>query len=539
VALVAAALVAAGVAPTGTSAAPVGEGITLVAADGPNAGYVDVAAGGSGNVSIALGPEALPAGGGGLNPDAVTRIDDLLALANTNDRRAFVYVTDGSDALTAYAGGGRPLEGPTNEVRLGGGERVAIGLAVDTRDRSVGFDTTLTIHARVSELVSAALDLGPTVVEGESLTTRVRAGRPIGFDASNSTGDDLRYAFGFDGGATVETDAPRVERTFSEPGNREISLTTNETSGAPDDGADTLTREFVVIGEGATATVEDGVATATMPAANTTGLVRRTTVSFDEPATGTVRVSTVATESLAPITGSDPNGDPVAGLDVTVPPAETETDANLTIVLDAGVLPPGVDDPTALTVERYDDADGGWETLEPEGVETNSTDGTITIQVGTPGFSTFAVTTAPADGPPTGTAGGPAAGGPTDEDDDPPTEPLDADGEPSTSAPDGPSTSAPDEPSTSAPDEPSTPAPDEPSTPSAPADGAGGGTDTATEPETPAPTGTPTATPAATPDATPPGEAGGLELGPAVGLAALLALLALFAAVRRYRSDED
>ncbi len=515
VALVAAALVAAGVAPTGTSAAPVGEGITVVAADGPNAGYVDVAAGRSGDVSIALGPEALPAGGGGLNPDAVTRIDDLLAVANTNDRRAFVYVTDGSDALTAYAGGGRPLEGPTNEVRLGGGERVAIGLAVDTRDRPVGFDTTLTIHARVSELVSAALDLGPTVVEGESLITRVRAGRPIGFDASNSTGDDLRYAFGFDDGATVETDAPRVERTFSEPGNREISLTANETSGAPDDGAETLTREFVVIGEGATATVEDGVATATMPAANTTGLVRRTTVSFDEPATGTVRVSTVATESLAPITGSDPNGDPVAGLDVTVPPAETEADANLTIVL-AERAAAGVD-PTALTVERYDDADGGWETLEPEGVETDQADGTITLQVGTPGFSTFAVTTATADGTPTGTAGGP-----TDEDDDPPTEPLDADGEPSTPAP----------------DEPSTPAPDEPSTPSAPADGTGGGTDTATEPETPAPTGTPTATPAATPDATPPGEAGGLELGPAVGLAALLALLALFAAVRRYRSDE-
>jgi hypothetical protein len=517
VALVAAALVAAAVAPAGTSAAPVGEGITVASTDGPNAGYVDVTSDGSGTVSITVGPEALPAGGAGLNPDAVTRIDDLLAITNTNDRRAFVHVTDGSDALTVYAGEGRPLEGTSNEVRLDGGERVAVGVAVDTRERSVGLDATLTVHARVSELVSAALDLGPTVVEGESLATRVRAGRPITFDASNSTGDGLRYAFGFDDGTTVVTDAPRVERTFSEPGNRTVTLTANETSGAPDDGRDTLTREFVVIGEGAVATVEDDAATATMPTTNTTGLVRRTTVSFDEPATGSVRVSTVATESLDAITGSDPNGAPVAGLDVTVPPAETETDATLTVVLDeraaAGL------DPAALTLERYDDADGGWETLEPARVETNPAEGTITLRVGTPGFSTFAVTTGTPDGPASGTPDGPAADGPTDEDDDPPTEPIDAA----------------DEPSTPAPDEPSTPAPDEPSTPEATDDGGGTDTATATATETPAST----ATPAGAPTATPPGEAGGLELGPAVGLAALLVLLALVAAVRRYRSDED
>jgi len=126
-------------------------------------------------------------------------------------------------------------------VRLDSGEQLPVGLTVDATDRTEDIDATFTVVARVSELVAAALDVGPQPIPADE---------PAVFDASGSTGDALVYDYRFDDGVTRADAGSQVERIFAEPGTYTVNLSVAETTGAADDGRDVVVREFVVAGEG-------------------------------------------------------------------------------------------------------------------------------------------------------------------------------------------------------------------------------------------------------------------------------------------------
>ena len=385
-----------------TQAAEIGEGVEIVVGDGPNGQYTTV--GPNGQVHIDMTAANSPAGGGvGVLPDARTNVDDTFVVVNTNDRRAFVYVRDESDALTFYprSDTDASLEGATNEVRLDSGEQLPVGLTVDATDRTSDIDATFTVVARVSELVAAALDVDPQPIPADE---------PAVFDASGSTGDALVYDYRFDDGVTRTDAGSQVERTFAEPGTYTVNLSVTETTGAADDGRDFVVREFVVAGEGEAETLDDdATATLEQPEQNTTGTIEAVELDLDESVDGMVRSSTLAVESLDDVTGEPVPGEPIAAVNVSLPADEDETNATMDLVVSRSDTPSI--DPEALVVERYDDATGTWQTLPTTTEEV--TDDTVVVEVETPGFSPFAVTEQE-----DGDGGGGPTGGDGDEDGD-------------------------------------------------------------------------------------------------------------------------
>ena len=401
-----------------TQAAEIGEGVEIVVGDGPNGQYTTV--GPDGQVQIDMTAANSPAGGGvGVLPDARTNVDDTFVVVNTNDRRAFVYVRDESDALAFYprSDTDASLEGAANEVRLDSGEQLPVGLTVDATDRTEDIDATFTVVARVSELVAAALDVGPQPIPADETAV---------FDASGSTGDALVYDYRFDDGVTRTDAGSQVERTFAEPGTYTVNLSVAETTGAADDGRDFVVREFVVAGEGEAETLDDdATATLEQPEQNTTGTIEAVELDPNESVDGTVRSSTLAVESLDDVTGEPVPGEPIAAVNVSLPADEDETNATMDLVVSRSDTPSI--DPEALVVERYDDATGTWQTL-PTATE-DVTDDTVVVEVETPGFSPFAVTEQEGEDRGDGPTGGDGDEDGDDDADDRPVDRIDDDDE--------------------------------------------------------------------------------------------------------------
>lgn len=87
------------------------------------------------------------ASGSGVNPDAVTTVQDIFTITNRGTQPVSVWLTDESDAV-GFESEGRSVEGPDGAVRLESGESIPVGVAVDTCQTT---DKTLlssvTIHA--------------------------------------------------------------------------------------------------------------------------------------------------------------------------------------------------------------------------------------------------------------------------------------------------------------------------------------------------------------------------------------------------------
>ena len=83
--------------PSGTQAIDIGEGIQISAADSPNGEYVE-ALGEDGGVRVELDGDANDVPGEGVNQDAITRIDRVLRITNTNENetrgKAVVFIAD-------------------------------------------------------------------------------------------------------------------------------------------------------------------------------------------------------------------------------------------------------------------------------------------------------------------------------------------------------------------------------------------------------------------------------------------------------------
>ena len=386
-----------------TQAAEIGEGVEIRAADTPNGDYATV--GDDGQVSIQLDADAAVPGEG-LPADTLARFDRVLLIVNTNTagdaegRQAYVYVTtEGAAAedFAFYRGSDveNSVEGEPNAVRLDTGESAAVGFSVDTADGAALGDVTLTVNADVSQLAEAILDVG-----GE----RPRAGQPVTFDATGSTGDDLAYTYEFGDGTLASDAGPTRDHTFSDPGTYDVTLTVEETAARAPNGSDTVTRQVVVRGQQRTGGPGEVIA---LPDAASGGAPGILSIQVDtvEPTDSDVIVGAIATESVADVAdGNSPDGSSTVGAANVSLPDDPDADATITVAVDAAAVPAGTE-PSDLALERYNGT--GWQVL-PTAVQGTS-GGTITLVAETPGFSPFAVTVNP--DAPTLTLGGGGGGG--------------------------------------------------------------------------------------------------------------------------------
>lgn len=124
------------------------EDVHLAPTDGPNGDYAYLA---DGELVVDLSATNPNVDGAGVNPDAVTTVDDVFRIRYDGTQYANVWLTHESDAVT-FRARGRPIESERNAVTLVPNESVAVGLAVDTTGlRPDGLVDDITVHARVAE----------------------------------------------------------------------------------------------------------------------------------------------------------------------------------------------------------------------------------------------------------------------------------------------------------------------------------------------------------------------------------------------------
>jgi PGF-pre-PGF domain-containing protein len=404
IAVVFVALVAAAGIDGGTQAVEVGAGITIEASGGPNSQYVAVDD--AGKISIDLSEANQDVAGAGVNDNAVVRFDNVVLINNTNDRRAFVYLSDETDAIEfvesgqGVGGTGSSIEGQDNEVVLDGGEQLTVGFAVDTTNQIDDIETTFTLVARITEAAEALLEVG---------REPANAGEPVVFDASSSLGENLKYEYAFSDGVVREDAGSQIERTITEPGTYDVTLTVTETGDVEEETTDSVVVEFVVLGEGSTKELDNETETTIEhPEENTTGVIRTTEIEFDVEVDGNVSSETVANESVADITGEHPENETVGATNITVPAEQEDVDATMRLTVTRSAIPQDVS-PSELAIEHYDEDAAGWETL-PTSVASTTTD-TVVLEARTPGFSVFAVTIQGGEEADDGDDGGGGGGG--------------------------------------------------------------------------------------------------------------------------------
>ena len=143
-------------------------------------------------------------------------------------------------------------------------------------------------------------------------------------------------------------------------------------------------------------TADDAAATATQPIEDAAPDQPGTTVEFDigmldsitfaEGASGNVTVT--VHDGLPEGVPATP-GTMIRAMTIDVPEELENESATITMATDADALDA---DPERITMGHYDDADSEWDTLETTASES---DGEMTFEATTPGFSLFAVQTTP------------------------------------------------------------------------------------------------------------------------------------------------
>ncbi|MFP4530020.1 MAG: DUF1102 domain-containing protein [Halodesulfurarchaeum sp.] len=153
----------------------------------------------SGETTIDLTAENPDLGADGLNPDAITVIEDVALLNYTGPEYADVWVsTDAEEGVEIYADGTR-IEKPENNITLESGETVGIDLRIDSSNRTaVESTTTLTVHAEGVEMGGTTEAVG-----GGDLTLESEESPPEPIVRILGTGPDER---------TVEVDFARADQ---------------------------------------------------------------------------------------------------------------------------------------------------------------------------------------------------------------------------------------------------------------------------------------------------------------------------------------
>ncbi|WP_336038252.1 PGF-pre-PGF domain-containing protein [Halobacterium yunchengense] len=200
VAALATALAVAGTLAFPSVAAPLfAEDVDAVGADvelAPSSEYASLE---DGELVVDLSASNPDLDGEGVNPDAVTSIDDAFRVRYTGSQYAHVWLTHDSDAVT-FRVDGEPIQSEGSNVTLAPNETVAVAVAVDTTGRvdDAGLDD-VTVHARAAEPETAEQtdeDADSLEFDGVSLQSR------------SPTPDSRRFtALGAAEGETLSLDA--------------------------------------------------------------------------------------------------------------------------------------------------------------------------------------------------------------------------------------------------------------------------------------------------------------------------------------------
>ena len=390
--------------PSGTQAIDIGEGIQISAADSPNGEYVETL-GEDGGVKVELDGDANDVPGEGVNQDAITRIDRVLKITNTNENetrgKAFVFIADSNGNIVDFYRGSNvddSIEGSDNQVGLGVGENILVGIEIntlgeDTGDGSISV-SEFTVEADISEVANAILE----VITGTPTT----AG-DVRFSANQSDGDELRFEYILETGESEDeqnfiNEGPEFNRSYDVLGTYNATVSIDETAPRAPNESDTDTTQFVVRSppEAGILGVDNSVEVEIPDDLETdddSETVRRVAVSTTSDSTGNIEATAVAVESLDDLAGNpDLNGDPVAGINVTVPASAAGTTGLVTATIPETAVPTD-SSPRNLTVERYNPNADEWVTLSTTLVD--QTGGTVTLEAETSGFLLFAITDQP------------------------------------------------------------------------------------------------------------------------------------------------
>ena len=152
--------------------------ITMSPADTPNGAYADIDS--DGEIRLNLTEKNQAVAGDGVNPNAVTEIDNVFTITYTGDRAADVWLShdkdDTSDSTLRFYRGDDPtdsLEGESNNVTLSSmTESVSVSVLIDTTGGNVVEQIeNFTVHAKLRDGANLAVETtGATGVDTSSAT---------------------------------------------------------------------------------------------------------------------------------------------------------------------------------------------------------------------------------------------------------------------------------------------------------------------------------------------------------------------------------
>lgn len=118
--------------PSGTDPAPQLQDIEMAPADGPNGAYAVLD--GNDEIAILLSGENPNIEAEGISVDAVATFESVFTISYTGEESADVWLTDEVDDVRFFGGedAADSIEGRENNVTLEPGERLRVGLRVDT-----------------------------------------------------------------------------------------------------------------------------------------------------------------------------------------------------------------------------------------------------------------------------------------------------------------------------------------------------------------------------------------------------------------------
>ncbi|UPM41660.1 hypothetical protein [Halocatena salina] len=108
----------------------------LKPAPGPNGAYARYGDGGQLRLTLSEAVSTENASGEGLNPGAVTTVENVFTITNQGTQSVGLWLMDGSDAVT-FTVDGQSIEGQGNAIALGTGDTKPVSVEIDTRNADV------------------------------------------------------------------------------------------------------------------------------------------------------------------------------------------------------------------------------------------------------------------------------------------------------------------------------------------------------------------------------------------------------------------
>ena len=207
------------ITPTGafqpTGADQVTENVELAPAEGSSGAHAVVNE--NGEMAVVLSEENPFTEARGVNVDAVTVFDSVFTITNVGDQRVAVWLTDEVDDVRFFDGADSvtSVEGRENGVTLRPGERVHVGLRVDTRgdyddvENMSGF----TVHTRLSGQRGGGSDTSDTDLSDGPSTTPTAAPTPSPPTQSPTTNPASPSAQSPTATVAPETGTPATDET--------------------------------------------------------------------------------------------------------------------------------------------------------------------------------------------------------------------------------------------------------------------------------------------------------------------------------------